>query len=196
MLGDPSLQLQWYFWIWTLNSGVQQPHTGYYREMIYMENWLWKHHLPLIFKSSSWVKIGPPGIDSIKMHLATHRMSCAPHRHCSVTPKLPRTKNPSELLKRFSGTLGCFPWVGVPKAGATATRLPRAGSLLSHMLPTCCFQSPFTPSWYRKPRGQTRDAPPGPHGELELWMELVSASLNFPWLYVTITPLTEWWWLV
>ena len=56
---------------------------------------------------------------------------------------------------------------------------------------TCCCQSPSTPSRYRKPRGQIKDAPPGPHVELGLWMELASASLNFPWLYVTITPFTE-----
>ena len=126
------------FWIWTLNSGVQQPHTGYYREMIYMENWLWKHHLPLIFTSSSWVKTGPPGIGSIKVHLATRRMSCAPRQHRSVTPKSHRTKimlvwgrgsvEPSDA----SAEQGC------PRRGSRL-RLPRAGPLLSHMLLSITF---------------------------------------------------------
>lgn len=130
------------FWIWTLNSGVQQPCTGYYRQMIYMENWLCKHHLLLIFTSYIWVKTGPPGIGSIKMHLATRRMSCVPRQYCSVTPKLHWTKNHSCLTKRFCGTLGCFPWVRMPKAGATATRLSRVGPLLNHMLLSITFH-PF-----------------------------------------------------
>lgn len=180
------------FWIWTLNSGVQQPHTGYYREMIYMENWLWKHHLPLIFTSSSWVKTGPPGIGSIKVHLATRRMSRAPHQHCSVTPKSHRTKNHSGLRRGSVEPSDASAELGCPRRG------PRLPDSLEQDLSclTCCCQSPSTPSRYRKPRGQMKDAPPGPHGELGLWMEPGSASLNFPWLYVTITPFTESWWLV
>lgn len=127
------------FWIWTLNSGVQQPHTGYYREMIYMENWLWKHHLPLIFKSSSWVKIGPPSIGSIKMHLATHRMSRAPRQHCSVTPKLPRTKNHSELRRGSVEPLDASPEWGCPRRGP---QLPNSLEQdLSRL--TCCWHVAF-----------------------------------------------------
>ena len=143
--------------------------------------------MPLIFTSSSWVKTGPPGIGSIKVHLATRRMSRAPHQHCSVTPKSHRTKNHSGLRRGSVEPSDASAELGCPRRGP---RLPDSLEQDLSCLTRCC-QSPSTPSRYRKPRGQMKDAPPGPHGELGLWMEPGSASLNFPWLYVTITPFTE-----
>lgn len=74
--------------------------------MIYTNNWFWKDHSLLIFTSSSWVKMGPPGICSIKTHPAIHRKSHALRQYCSATLKLHWTENRPELGKRFHGTLG------------------------------------------------------------------------------------------
>lgn len=122
------------FWIWTLNSGVQQPHTGYYREMIYMENWLWKYHLPLIFKSSSWVKIGPPSIGSIK----THDELCS-------TPALQRDSKitPDKKIILNWGRGSVEPLDASPEWG------PRRGPQLPNSLEqdlsclTCCWHVAF-----------------------------------------------------
>lgn len=85
-----------------------------------MENWVQKNHLPLIFTSSSWVKMIPPGICSIKMNPAIHRKSHTWCQYSTTTPKFhwkKKKKNCYDLGKRFHGTFGCFPWVRVPDWG-------------------------------------------------------------------------------
>lgn len=118
-----------------------------------MENWVQKNHLPLIFTSSSWVKMIPPGICSIKMNPAIHRKSHTWCQYSTTTPKFhwkKKKKNCYDLGKRF---LDASPgWEC--RIGAEASKKAWGGTWTGlwrpEMLQIRCCQQPSFPFWIQE----------------------------------------------
>lgn len=136
-----------------------------------MENWVQKNHLPLIFTSSSWVKMIPPGICSIKMNPAIHHKSHTWCQYSTTTPKF-HWKKKKKLLwlgEEVPWNIWMLPLGESAGLGPRQARRPGVELGQAYGVLKCCrfvaVNNPPSPFGYRKPSGTVRAAPPG----LGLW---------------------------